>query len=186
MRQYSAKDIEQFQNTYRDYLSHVVVAHTYFRPFNKQQKQIDKMAEQAKKDCRHGLNCFYKLLYPNATNKPVRKPELYKPLTFVTIENAKENLSRDQTIHFNIAFGKLPSVLTTEEIETLFKHAWTNMAKQSTDVKAYSIREYSSEGSTWIGYSLKEAQQQKNKAWRTDGIWDVDNCWIPHAAHNAD
>jgi hypothetical protein len=186
MRQYTAKDIEEFQNTYSDYITHIVVAHTIFRPYNKCQFQIDQMAEQAKKDMRHALNCFAKLLYQNSTNKPVRNPMLYRPLSFVTIENAKEHLSREQTIHFNIAFGNLPKAVLVDEIETLFKRAWVEMSHQANDVKVYDVKDKPIEASTWNGYSLKEAQQDKKQAWRFDGIWDVSNCWIPHAALNAD
>ena len=186
MRQYTAQDIQQFLNQYSDHVSHIAVAQTHFRPYNSTQFQIDRMAGQAKKDLRHALNCFAKLLHPNSPNKPVRQPLLYRPMTLVTLENAKENLGRDQTIHFNIALGNLPKVLLTEEIEFLFKHAWVSMTHQADDVKAYSVIGKSSEASTWNGYSLKEAQQQKSKAWSYDGIWDVDNCWIPHAALNAD
>lgn len=186
MRQYTARDIEQFINNYSEHVSHIVVAHTHFRPFNQTQHRIDQMAAQAKKDCRHALNCFAKMLHPNATNKPVRKPLLYKPLSFVTIENAKEHLGNQQTIHFNIALGNLPKVLLTEEVETLFRHAWVNKAKQADDVKLYNVNGRAGEACTWNGYALKEAQQQKNKAWKIEGVWDVENCWIPHAALNTD
>ena len=186
MRQYTAQDIESYQNQYSSHISHIVVAHTHFRPYKKTQFQIDRMAEQAKKDLRHGLNCFAKLLHPTAPNRPVRKPLLYRPLSFVTLENAKENLGREQTMHFNIAFGNLPNVLLTAEVEFLFKHAWVNMAHQAKDVKAYSVIGKDSDAKRWNGYSLKEAQQLQNKAWSDEGIWDVTNCWIPHAALNAD
>lgn len=186
MRQYSAKDIAEFQNSYSEHVSHIVVAHTNFRPFNKTKFQIERMAEEAKKDCRYALNCFAKLLYPNATNKPIRKPLLYRPMTLVTIENAKEHLGKEQTIHFNIALGNLPKHLLTDEIEILFKQAWIINAHLSNDLKVYSVEGKTSEASTWNGYSLKEAQQQKDKAWKVDGIWDVENCWIPHAALNTD
>jgi hypothetical protein len=186
MNQYTAQHIAEFQNKYSKHVSHIVVAHTHFRPFNKSQFQIDRMAEEAKRDCRHALNCFAKLLYPNATNNPIRKPLLYRPLSLVTIENAKEHLGNEQTIHFNIALGNLPKVLLTEEIETLFKHAWANMANQSDDVKVYSVKGKVSEACKWIRYSLKEAQQEHNLAWKIEGTWDVQNCWIPHAALNSD
>jgi hypothetical protein len=103
----------------------------------------------------------------------------------VTIEGAKETTDRAQTIHVNIAIGNLPSVLNTEDIETLFRHAWHDMSHQSTDVKAYDHYKVD-ETSHWAGYSLKEAQQSTRKAWDTNSIWDVSNCWIPHTALNAD
>ena len=106
-------------------------------------------------------------------------------VTFVTIEGANQTTDRSQTIHVNISLGNLPAVLNTEDIETLFRHAWHDMAHQSTDVKAYDYYKVD-EASHWAGYSLKEAQQSTRKAWDTNSIWDVSNCWIPHTALNAD
>ena len=186
MRNYTAHDIAAHLNNYSDHVSHIIVAHTYFRPHNYKQRQIDRMAEQAKKDCRHALNCFAKLLYPNSPNSPVRKPLLYRPLTFVTIENAKENLDNDQTIHFNIAVGKLPKELLTEDIEILFRNAWVDKAHLADDIYIASVEDKRSDEYVWNGYSLKEAQQQHNLAWKIEGVWDVQNCWIPHAALNMD
>ena len=185
MNAYTAKDVENFMNRYEQHITHVIVAHTPFHTCNKTDNQIEKMAAQAKLDCRYALNCFYKLLYPTATNKPVRQPLLFKPLTFVTIEGAKTTTDPAQTIHFNIALGNLPTVLTTADIEALFRHAWHDKAHQSTDVKAYGYYKVD-EASHWAGYSLKEAQKNTRKAWDTNSIWDVSNCWIPHAALNAD
>lgn len=185
---YTAADIEKFIGQYERHFTHVIVAHTKFRPYinpysksySNNQLGIQRMAEQAKRDCRHALNCFNKLLYPGATNKPKRHPELYRPLTFVTIEGARETTDRAQTIHFNITLGNLPIRLTAHEVEVLFTHAWHVQAKQSNDVFVEDY--FSGTSKQWIGYTLKEAQQAKHKAWTTDGIWDVENSWIPHAA----
>jgi len=186
MNNYTAHDIQSFLNQYSKHISHIVVAHTHFRPYNQSQYQIAQMAAQARSDLRHALNCFAKLLYPTASNKPVRNPALYRPLSFVTIENAKQHIGSEQTIHCNIALGNLPKVLLTEEIEFLFKHVWVEKAHQASDVKAYCVLGKQGEAKVWNGYALKEAQHQKSKAWEIEGIWDVENCWIPHAALNAD
>ena len=195
MRQYNAQDIESMFNEHEKHVSHVIVAHTNHRPYVASQrfgkyKNVradkylkDKLVETSK-DLRYALNCFEKLLYPSATNKPLRRPDLYKPLTFVTLEGANETTDRAQTIHVNIALGNLPTVLTTDDIETLFRHVWHDKAHQSINVKA--IEYYNDGESRWNGYSLKEAQQDTRKAWETNGIWDVTNCWIPHAAFNED
>jgi len=196
MRQYNAKDIESMFNQHERHVSHVVVAHTFHRPYVastdvgrfkhvRADQYIKTKMEQTSKDTRHALNCFYKLLYPNHSNRPTQNPNLFKPLTFVTIEGANQTTDRSQTIHVNISLGNLPSVLNTEDIETLFRHAWHDMAHQSTDVKAYDYYKVD-EASHWAGYSLKEAQQNTRKAWDTNSIWDVSNCWIPHTALNAD
>ena len=184
MRNYTADDIEKFANEYEQHFTHTVVAHTHMRPCGKKTEQIERMAMQAKRDCRHALNCFNKLLYPSATNKPVRRPDMFRPLTFVTLEGAKETADRALTIHFNITLGNLPAILTTEDIGTLFRHAWHDMAHLSSNITADDY--YKGNQSRWSGYTLKEAQQEKRKAWTTDGTWDVENCWIPHAAFNAD
>lgn len=196
MTQYSATDIEQFFNQYEKHVSHIIVAHTHHRPYvastdvgrfkNVQAEQyVNAKLFQTEKDLRHALNCFSKLLYPTHPNRPRQNPSVFRPLTFVTIEGARETTDRAQTIHVNIAMGNLPSVLSTEEIETLFRHAWHDMAHQSSDVKAYDYTRVEGQ-SRWMGYSLKEAQQAPHKAWDTNSIWDVSNCWIPHAALKAD
>jgi hypothetical protein len=192
MNQYTAKHIEDFFNQYEQYISHVIVAHTQHRPYASHKKinsvgkdkairQIQSKLEQTKKDLRHALNCFNKLLYPSSPNRPRQNPMLFRPLTFVTIEGTDATLDRSKTIHVNIAIGNLPAVLNVQDVETLFRHVW----HQSRDVKAYNYRRVNGE-SRWMGYSLKEAQQAPHKAWDTNSIWDVGNCWIPHAALKAD
>lgn len=196
MNQYSAKDIENFFNEYEKHVSHVIVAHTKHRPYLASKGvgcfkdvRVDQYVRskilETSKDLRHALNCFSKLLYPSHSNRPRQNPQLFRPLTFVTIEGAKETLDRSQTIHVNIAIGNLPSALDAEDIETLFRHAWHDMAHQSSDVKVCDYMQTEGQ-SRWMGYSLKEAQQNPHKAWDTNSIWDVSNCWIPHAALKAD
>ena len=196
MKKYTAKHIEDFFNRYEQYISHVIVAQTQHRPYaahkeigsfseGKVIRYSQSKIEQTKKDLRHALNCFNKLLYPSSPNRPRQNPSLFRPLTFVTIEGADVTLDRSKTIHVNIAIGNLPSILNAEEVETLFKHAWHQLAHQSPDVKAFDYRKVNGQ-SCWMGYSLKEAQQAPRKAWDTNSIWDVGNCWIPHAALKAD
>ena len=196
MRNYTADDIAAMFKQYEQHVQYVVVAHTYHRPYtvccNEGQlkrmnadKWLTNKMQQTRKDIRYALNCFNSLLYPNATNAVKRKPMLYRPLTFVTIEGAKQTLDRQQTIHVNIALGNLPSALQRQDIETLFRHVWHDKAKQSDDIKVVDYYE-AKQGKGWIGYSLKEAQIQPSRAWNSDSIWDVENCWIPHSAINVD
>ena len=196
MRQYNAQDIALMFNQYERHVSHVIVAHTKHRPYVastdigqfknvRADQYLNTKMQQTSTDTKHALNCFYAMLYPDHSNRPKRNPYMFKPLTFVTIEGAKQTTDRSQTIHINITLGKLPSVLSTEDIETLFRYAWHEKAHQSTDVKAFEYYKVD-EASHWAGYSLKEAQQNTRKAWDTNSIWDVSNCWIPHAALEAD
>lgn len=176
--------------SYEKNVSHYIVAHTYFRPYGissfstSDNLRIAKMAEQASQGCRYALNCFSKLLYPSASNKPMRQPDLYRPLTFVTIEGAKPTTDKAQTIHFNIALGNLPKAITTDDILTLFAHAWHDKAGFSNNI--WIAENQSTQHQTWFGYIVKEAQQAPHKAISTHGVWDIQNCWIPHAALNAD
>jgi len=189
---YTANDIQNYIRKYEKHFTHMIVAHTVLRPYLHPQKQrhinaelrLQQLSFQAKKDCRYALNCFNKLIYPGATNKPTRHPELYRPLTFVTLEGANQTTDKSQTLHFNITLGNLPVTLTADEVRTLFLHAWHKMAKQSANVKVYEFTK--GKDTAWTGYTLKEAQQDNRKAWETDGIWDAENCWIPHAALAAD
>lgn len=196
MSNYTAQDIEALFNQYEQHISHIIVAHTKHRPFIANAEfglykdvipaqYMRLKLFQTSKDLRHALSCFSKLLYPSAPNRPRQNPFVFRPLSFVTIEGANPTNDRSQTIHVNIALGNLPTVLNTEEIETLFRHAWHDMANQGKDVKACDYR--TEEGqSRWNGYSLKEAQQNPEKAWGNDSIWDVGNCWVPHDALRAD
>lgn len=167
---------------YEKHVTHVIVAHTKLRPFYaRNNRHLEYMLRETQKSCGYALNCFNKLLYPNATNKPVRQPNKYRPLTLVTTEGAHETTDRALTVHVNIALGNLPQVLTTEDIETLFRHTWHIMAKQGNDIKVIPYYK-----GNWEGYSLKEGQQNPSRLWKDDSIWDVGNCWIPTNAINAD
>lgn len=186
MRNYTALDIQDMFDAQKGNVSHVVVAHTQFHTYRKSARQVQLMAEEARKSCRHALNCFAKLLYPVATNKPVRNPHVYRPLSLVTVEGLHQNDTETAlTIHFNISLGNLPGILTTHDIGTLFRHAWHDKAQLADDIAIFDY--YIKNEERWMGYSLKEAQQTRKLAWTTDGTWDVLNCWIPeHAAHRAD
>lgn len=196
MRNYTAHDVQEMFKSHEQHISHVIVAHTYHRPYIasqiqgrfknvKEQAYYTSKIEQTSKDCRYAMNCFAKLLYPKSTNKPVRQPLTYRPLSFVTIEGAKQTNDRKQTVHVNIMIGNLPDCLTTDDIETLFRHAWHDKAKQSEDI---NVQEYYDAiyGDGFEGYSLKEGQQDKRRVWADDSIWDVSNCWIPHNALKVD
>ena len=183
MENYTANDIQNFISSNGDKITHLIVAHTHFRPCNKNKKQIELMTVQAKKNLRHALNCFSKLLY-SKPNRPVQNPQLFRPLSLVTIEGANPTTNNQLSIHFNISLGNLPSVLTTEDIGTLFRHAWCNKAKQSANVWVSETEKGTAR--RWTGYTLKEAQQAPYKAWYENGIWDVENSWIPYAAFSKD
>lgn len=184
MNSYTATDIKQFFEQFETHITHIIVAQTHLHTYNKSPKQVSLMATQAKNSLRHALNCFERQLYPNAANLPKRKPHLYRPLTLVTIEGARQTLDKAQTIHFNISLGNLPPSLSTEQVADSFRQCWVEQAGQADDI--YTQAYDSSLGSTWLGYTLKEAQQDARKAWEIDGNWDVNNCWIPKLALRAE
>ena len=184
MENYDATSIEGFMRQYERHVTHVIVAHTRFRPFEKPQKIIDEYARQSKKDLRHALNVFGASLHPTQKNRARRYPYQFAPLVFSTLEGAHETENSCLTLHFNLCLGNLPPQLTTEEIEKKFVYAWHKKANQSSDIKIFEYKNHNTQ--TWLGYQLKEAQQPPNLAWDTNGIWDVENCWIPHAALSED
>ena len=145
MRNYTSTDVCNMFKKYQNHITHVIVAHTHYRPYIAsrsegkfknidEEKYISAKLKQTSKDLTYALNCFNKLLYPNSTNKPVRQPLVYKPLSFVTIEGAKATTDNRKTIHVNISLGNLPTILTTEDIETLFRHTWCEKAKQKNNI----------------------------------------------------
>lgn len=183
---YTAKDIANFFNAYQKHITHVIVAHTNTHTVGLSQQAIDRAADEARKDLRYALNCFNKFLYPNRTNLPTRNPYQFRPLSFVTIEGARTTTDPAQTIHFNISLGNLPKDMTDTQIEICFRHAWHVKAGQSNNLFFEATSEYPCDSKRWFGYTLKEARQDKRKAWETNGTWDVENSWIPHAAFAAD
>lgn len=183
---YTAEDISKFFSAHESKITHNLVAHTKFRPYLASQAKIDAMAEEAKRILRYSLNVFSKSLYPTQTNLPVRKPEIYRPLSLVTIENIKETTEAEQTIHFNISLGNLPKHLNTTQIDILFRHAWHVKAKQSNDIYLTHKNDYPASPQKWFGYIVKDANKSRKLAWDTCGTWDVLNCWIPHNAINTD
>lgn len=183
---YTASDITEFFKTHESRITHNLVAHTKFRPCNHSKAQIERMVEESKKSLRYALNCFGKSLYPNHSNYITRKPDIYRPLTLITIENINETTDEEQTIHFNISLGNLPKHLTTTHIEILFRHAWHVKAQQSNDIFITHVNDYPAETKKWFGYILKDTNKSKSLAWETSGTWDVLNCWIPHNAINTD
>ena len=196
MKNYTAEDISKMFKQYEQHVQYVIVAHTKHRPYTvctnqgqlktvNTEKWLSRKLEQTSKDLRYALNCFNRLLFPNATNLCRRNQLQYRPLTFVTIEGARATTDRQQTIHVNISIGNLPAALEQADIETLFRHAWQDKAQQGSDIKVSDYYK-AKEGNGWLGYSVKEAQQQPSRTWNDDSIWDVTNCWIPHRAFNAD
>ena len=183
---YTEDDILEFFQTHESLITHNIVAHTHFRPCGYSQARIDRMGDMARRSLRYALSCFGKTLYKGHSNWIVRKPDKYRPLTFVTIENLKETTDTEQTIHFNISLGNLPKHLSTTYIEILFRHAWHVKAKQSNDIYLTHVNDYPATERKWHGYILKDAAKDRKLAWTTNGTWDVLNCWIPHNAVNTD
>ena len=179
---YTADDIANFFSQYRENISHVCVLHTDIHTFGLPQRVIERKTDEAKADLRHALNVFCRLLYPEHPNYPRRKPRLYRPLCFVTIEGASETLDRAQTVHFNLSLGNLPRELSTQQVAKHIGHAWHEVVGQSDDIFVGDVATHNADVCRWIGYGVKEAQKDRKKAWLTEGVWDVCNSWIPHEA----
>ena len=191
-RNYTAQDVETWFDRYKQHITHVVVAHTRYRPWVASQntgrfkwvnteKYLQRRLEETSKSTRYTLNCLNSFIFPGRTNRTRQKPSSFKPFAFVTIEGVKPTQDRQKTIHINIALGNLPSILTKEDLQIIFRHLWHEKAKQKDDVWVDNY-----DGRPWGGYTLKEAQQDPSRMWDESSIWDVDNCWIPHSALSED
>ena len=192
MRNYGIADWNEFIGNYDKHITHVVVAHTKLRAYVAAQgtqtwnaeKREQLLAARAIKDCRHALNCFNGLLHYGHSSLVKRKPFLYRPLTFVTLEGTKATTDSRQTLHFNISLGNLPKYFTTRDIDTLFKYAWCDMAGMSDNVQVSDY--YRQEGKNWHTYTGKEANYDRQRVWGDNSILVVGNCWLPHAALGMD
>lgn len=168
----TSNDIRANFNSYADQITHAAVGHTHFRPANRDQIQIDRMVEAARKQVHYFRRCFNQFLY---SAKSHRKPELYTPLMLTTMEGANGNALQDRTIHFHFSLGNIPGALTTDELRQVFRHCWVEKAGLSE--RGLWLRDRHDHGiQGWNNYITKEAERGNM------GTWDFENSQIPHAA----
>ena len=183
MRTYNATDIQQLFDAQAHLAQFYVVAHTNICPARLSAKTLHTRVQAAKQDLRHTLNVLAAALHPNQSNLVRRKPNLYRPLTLITIEAVDTAQAATLTTHFNIILGNIPKHFRqAETINGIFRHTWTN-CRQNADVQTQAIIG-SSKGLNF--YVLKEAHYDKQKIVGDISTWDIDNTFIPHAAVYAD
>lgn len=172
-----ASTITDFLLQHSHRVTHVVVAHTRYKTFERTEEGMQRIVELAKQDCRHFRNCLNKSLYgPRAR----RKPLVYRPLLIATLEGALVNWERDLTLHYNFAFGNLPEGITDAEFMYALRTCWIGHARQRDDIRMVNVAGNTQRATGWIGYSMKEAQDKGNVA-----VWDFENTQIPYAAFDA-
>ena len=183
MRTYNATDIQQLFDAQAYLAQFYVVAHTNICPARLSAKTLHTRVQAAKQDLRHTLNVLAAALHPNQSNLVRRKPNLYRPLTLITIEAVDTAQAATLTTHFNIILGNIPKHFRkAATINSIFRHTWTN-CRQSDDVHTQPIIG-SSKGLNF--YVLKEAHYDKQKIVGNISTWDIDNTFIPTAAVYAD
>lgn len=169
--------IGNFLQKHTDRITHVAVAHTRYKTFERSDFGMLRIVEQAKQDCRHFRNCLNKELYGR---KAQRKPFLYQPLLIATLEGSLINTDRDLTLHYNFSFGNLPQGISDSVFQTMFSECWVDRAKQRDNIWHDVIAGDVTKAKGWLGYSMKEAESRGNVA-----VWDFENTQIPHEAFNA-
>jgi hypothetical protein len=183
MRNYNATDIQTFFDAQAHLAQFYIVAHTNICPARLSAKTLHTRLQTAKQDLRHTLNVLAATLHPKQSNLVRRKPNLYRPLTLITIEAVDTAQAATLTTHFNIILGNIPKHFRqAETIDSIFRHTWTN-CWQSEDVHTQPIIG-SSKGLNF--YVLKEAHYNKQKIVGDISTWDIDNTFIPTAAVYAD
>lgn len=175
MRNYTGKDITNWLYTYDKHVTHVAVAHTKIRPYQKQQPQIDYAVKNAREQCRLFRRRFTQFLYGM---KGLRKPDQFGPLMITTIEGTQDWHDPQMTVHFNFGLGNLPPSLTTEELRQVFAAFWCEQESFTTKKLWLQDRETCQTG--WLQYITKETLLGNI------GTWDEQNTQIPHSALAAD
>jgi hypothetical protein len=127
----TANTIRDFLDKQQKHITHYVVAQSYFHTYQKEDWEIERMRNTLIKDLRHARNCFNKELYGNGGR---RKPLEYQPLLIPTLEGTKQTASPKHTLHYNIYLGNIPTVLTTDDIKTLWTYCWVEKAHQKDDI----------------------------------------------------
>jgi hypothetical protein len=167
--------VRSFLNLQNSNISHYVVAQSYYRPYHKEDWEIERMCVGLRKDLRHARNCFNKELYGNRAK---RKPLTYQPLLIPTLEGTKNKANPKLTLHYNIYLGNLPKVLTTEDVKELWTYCWVHKANQKNDI--YITEPLANTQSHLLNYGTKETQ------FGNLSCWDFENTQIPYNALKAD
>jgi hypothetical protein len=179
---YTANDVASHFQKYSDHISHYAVMHTKLRSANKSQKTRESYVEQTNKNLHYALQVFETKIHDGHINRARRKPEIYKPLSFATIEGAYETTNNELTVHVNLLLGNLPTHLNDAHIYQCLTYAWLYKANQSDDLSFYNIANDNQSVCRALNYSVKEGRANRERLWSTNGIWSVQNCWIPHQA----
>ena len=170
-----AQTIRDFLDTQHKHITHYVVAQSHFHTYQKEDWEIERMRGTLIKDLRHARNCFNKELYGNGAK---RKPLTYQPLLIPTLEGTKQTASPKHTIHYNIYLGNIPTVLTTNDIKTLWTYCWVEKAHQKDDI--YITEPLANTQTHLLHYGTKETQ------FGNLSCWDFENTQIPYNALNID
>jgi hypothetical protein len=174
MQMYTVNDIRQFLCQYSPHVTHLAVGHTSFYTYEKSRRWIESRSDTARQQFRHFRNCFNQFLYCAKAN---RNPKMHAPLMLTALEGKDVTDEIGKTLHFHIALGNLPTVLTTDELRKVFTHCWVNEAKLSgKGIWFEEANKVMEADNRWLYYTTKEAK--KGNEW----AWDVDNTQIPTLA----
>jgi hypothetical protein len=105
----TAEHIRNFLNEYNQHITHWAVAHTPFHTYKATPQQLERMKQEAQKQCLFFRRSFSQFLYQA---KALRKPHIYSPLLITTIEGVKASPFKQDTIHFNFAIGNIPNSIS--------------------------------------------------------------------------
>jgi hypothetical protein len=171
--QHEVHAIKEYYKSYSQHISHIIVAHTNYRPaITETVAKRSWEIEQSKTQFKHFRNRFNSLLYGS---KSKRNPAKFQPLILATIEGTKERLDKTKTIHFNLCIGNLPDQLTTQDLRVVFTDAWS---KSGLNKKSIWIEKTGTIQDTenWLSYISKEASNGSTHC------FDLTNNQIPTQA----
>ena len=173
----TSNTITEFLEQHAHRVTHVAVAHTRYKTFERTDAGMARIVDAAKRDCTHFRNCFNRALYGR---RAMKEPLRFQPLLIATLEGSLITSDRNLTLHYNFAFGNLPCDLPDARLVELLRSNWVSRAGQRDDIWIENVAGDEQRAKGWIGYSMKEAQTRGNLA-----VWDFENTQIPYAAFDA-
>lgn len=170
---YNAEHIRQYLSQYSQHVTHLAVGHTDFYTYGKSVSSIERATDRARQQFRHFRNSFNQFMYGA---KAKRNNLAHGVLMLTTIEGTHKTDQTGLTIHFHIALGHMPELLTTDEIRQIYEHCWVDKAELSgRKIWLEEAKKVEQADNRWIYYTTKEAT--KGDEW----VWDADNTQIPLA-----